>query len=115
MSATETSACPLCGTLIGSSCSLSQMDGRTRICHWCASIETRHVRVDGADGPRRCLHYDESAGIVLLAENEVAYEVLFSSSVADPDWCRHYVHETNDRIGRGPSTVNTIVMSALAA
>lgn len=108
-------SCPLCGTVLGVSCSLSRMDERTRICHGCAYVEDRDVFVCGSVCPRRCLYYDESPGIVLLTENETVYEALFSSPAAEPDWCRHYVHETNDRIGRGPSTVTTILMSALAA
>ncbi|MFZ2240434.1 MAG: hypothetical protein WAV90_13030 [Gordonia amarae] len=87
------------------------MDLNTYICRDCAVTEAASVYGCGA---RTCLWFDDRLGIVALTEGEPAYLPLFAAK-ADADWARHYVNETNDRLGRGPATVAAIALSCLAA
>ena len=102
--------CPLCSAVADLS-AVTRMDGRTAICEPCAALED--TQVYGSIG-NTCLWFDESLGIVRLIEGQAAYIPLFPAG-DDPEWSRHYVHETNDRLGRGPSTVSHIALGWLAA
>ncbi|BBY53934.1 hypothetical protein H7J07_04695 [Mycobacterium koreense] len=87
------------------------MDGRTAICRQCADLETAQVY---SGGDHSCLWFDDRLGVVQLVEGEPAYTALFPVKT-DREWGRHYVHETNDRLGRGPATVSRIVVGWMAA
>lgn len=111
--------CPLCSTRpmtqpLGSSRVRSQVVG-VDVCADCAAVEAEHVVPSGKGSPRECLHFTPETGIVVFYEDAVDYLPLFPHPVNDGDWCRHYVHEANDRLGHGPKSVADIMAHSMAA